>query len=136
MIVTRKRLFSSSTKPPASMLDLDQATKHCTDHVKKFDYYAWRVGTHYPKHVQASYYGLNAFFLEVLKSREISRENSIVQTRLNWWAQTVKDIDAGKPAREPVARMLQEVREKTQVNLKLLHRMVDFQLFDIERGQI
>ena len=78
MIIKSKRLFSATQKTPPSMLDLDQATKHCTDHVKKFDYYAWRVGIHYPKSLQPSYYALNAFFLEVLKSREISRENSIV----------------------------------------------------------
>lgn len=32
--------------------------------------------------------------------------------------------------------MLQEVHEKTNVNFKVLHRLIQFQLFDIERGSI
>lgn len=46
------------------------------------------------------------------------------------------DIENDKAAREPVARMLKEVKKDTNVNFKVLHRLVDFQLFDIERGQI
>ena len=52
---------------------------------RKFDYYAFRVGAHMPKQVLPHYYAINAFFLEVLRSREISRERSICQTRLHWW---------------------------------------------------
>ena len=89
-----------------------------------------------PKSAQPHYLTLNAFFLEVLKSREISKEQSICQTRLNWWAQTLNDIDNDKKVHEPVARALQEVKQKTKVNFKLLHRLVHFQLFDIERGTI
>ena len=55
---------------------------------------------------------------------------------MHWWSQTLKDVESGKKAREPVARVLQEVKEKTQVNFKLLHRLVDFQLFDIDRGSV
>lgn len=32
--------------------------------------------------------------------------------------------------------MLQEVKENTKVSFKLLHRLVDYQLFDIERGDV
>jgi hypothetical protein len=42
--------------------------------VKKFDYYAFRVAAHLPKKLQPYYFGINAFFLEVLRSREISKE--------------------------------------------------------------
>ena len=103
---------------------------------RKFDYYAFRVAAHLPAKIQPHYYALNAFFLEILRSREISRERSICQTRLHWWRQTVLDVEADKPAREPLARMLKHVNQDTQVNFKLLHRMIDYQLFDIERGSI
>ena len=32
--------------------------------------------------------------------------------------------------------MLQEVKQNTKVNFKLLHRLVDYQLFDIDRGDM
>ena len=48
----------------------------------------------------------------------------------------MNDIEQGKKAREPVARLLKEVKEKSAINFKLLGRIVDYQLFDIERGDI
>ena len=32
--------------------------------------------------------------------------------------------------------MLKEVKKNSRINFKLLHRLVDFQLFDIDRGSI
>ena len=89
-----------------------------------------------PASIKPHYYTINAFFLEVLRSREISRERSICQTRLHWWRQTLLDVEGGRVAREPLARMLKEVHSETHVNFKLLHRLIDYQLFDIDRGSI
>jgi len=52
--------------------------------------------------------------LETLKSREISREASICQTRLKWWEEILKDIalDRGKP-REPVSVVIKNTKETT-----------------------
>jgi hypothetical protein len=35
-------------KTKSSILDIENATKYCSDQVKKFDYYAFRVGGHLP----------------------------------------------------------------------------------------
>ena len=94
--------------------------------MKIFDNYACRAGSHMPKSMQMHYFGVNAFFLEVLRSREISKEASICSTRLQWWATTLQDVEAGKAVREPIARVLSEVKHKTKVNFKLLHRLVNF----------
>ena len=75
-------------------------------------------------------------FLEILKSREISRETSICQTRLMWWDLSLKDIEAGRPGKEPISRVLSEAIKKTHVNFKLLPRMVNYQMFDMDRGEI
>lgn len=53
---TLKAFYSTQTtqSPPevsqnkTSILDIEFATKHCSDQVKKFDYYAFRVGSHLP----------------------------------------------------------------------------------------
>lgn len=105
---------------------MDTAVKHCADHVKKFDFYAYRVGTHFPQSIKPLYYGINAFFLEILRSREISKEQSICQTRLQWWASTLNDVEKDRVPREPIARVLSEVKHKSKVNFKLLHRLVNF----------
>ena len=87
-------------------MDLRKATEHCKSSVEKFDYYAFRAATHFPQKIQPYYFAIYAFFIEVLRSRDISRETSICQTRLHWWAETLKDVEAGRTAREPIARML------------------------------
>ena len=80
--------FSSVTgsntikKADGSIVDFKNAENHCSETVRKFDFYSWRVGQHFPKAKQPYYNAVNAFFLEVLRSREISREPSICQTRL------------------------------------------------------
>jgi len=131
---------SSPTKPEAadkkSILHFDNAVKHCTAEVKKFDFYAFINGQYMPKTTQPYYFGNYALFLEALKSREISREQSICQTRLNWWMQVVSDVKNDKRAREPVSVVLSQAKKKTNINLDLVERIVDFQLFDIDRGDM
>jgi hypothetical protein len=45
-----------------------------------------------PKNTHPYYFGIHAMFLEALKSREVSKEGSICQTRLKWWEESLKDI--------------------------------------------
>ena len=89
-----------------------------------------------PRSTHPYYYGAHALFLETMKSREISREQSICQTRLKWWEHVLKDIIDDKKAREPVSVVLKEAIDKTNLNVNLLQRLIDYQLFDIERGDM
>lgn len=117
---------TSVEKKAGSILDVANAAKYCRETVRKFDYYAWRVGRHMPVSRQDHFFALHAFFLEVLRSREISREPSICITRLNWWLATLEDVEQERTPREPIARMLQEVRMNSHANLKLLSRLVEY----------
>jgi hypothetical protein len=38
----------------------------------------------------------------------------------------IADLEQGKNGKEPIARMLQDVKDKSHVNFKLLGRIVDF----------
>lgn len=44
--------------------------------------------------------------------------------------------DKGVPPRDPVSRVISEAVKKTPLNAKLLSRLVNYQLFDIDRGDI
>ncbi|CDW87483.1 nadh dehydrogenase complex assembly factor 6 precursor [Stylonychia lemnae] len=103
---------------------------------RKYDYYSHVAGQNFPKSLQPYYYGIHALFLEALKSREISKETSICNTRLMWWEQSLIDIEKGHKAKEPVTRVLQEAMSKTPINMNLLKRIVNYQMFDIDRGDI
>lgn len=106
----------------SSILNIDNAVKHCTNEVKKFDVNAYMAGQFMPASTRPYYYGAHALFLEALKSREISREASICQTRLHWWEQSIKDVieGKGKGPKEPVTVVLKEAKDKTYMNMSLL----------------
>ena len=54
-----------------------------------------------------------------------------------WWEQTVIDVvEKGKSVRDPVSRVISEAVKKTPLNAKLLTRLFNYQLYDIERGDI
>lgn len=79
---------------------------------------------------------MHAFYLEILKSREISQESSICQTRLLWWQDTLSDVEAGKKMQEPIGVAIRAALDETRINFDLLRRLVSYQLFDIDRGEM
>ncbi len=44
--------------------------------------------------------------------------------------------EKGLPPRDPVSKVISEAVKKTPLNAKLLNRMINYQLFDIDRGDI
>ena len=49
---------------------------------------------------------------------------------------TLEDIERGKTPKEPIGAALTAVKDDTNVKFSLLKRLVEYQLFDIEREQI
>ncbi|CAI2372567.1 unnamed protein product [Moneuplotes crassus] len=119
-----------------SILDPEVAHKYCYDIVRKHDFYTHSVGKHFPVSRQKYFYAIHAFFLEILKSREASRQMMVCKTRLLWWSETLNDIENNKKIQEPIGIALSEVYKNTNANFDLLHRMISYQLFDLERSDM
>lgn len=119
-----------------SVLDPPVAQQYCTDIVKRHDYYTYIVGQHFPKSKQGFFYTVHAFFLEVLKSREVSRQAYVCKRRLLWWQETLEEVTKGKKPAEPLGVALKELYTNTNVNFDLFHRLVSYQLFDLERSEM
>lgn len=118
-----------------SITDPPVAQKYCQDIVKRHDYYTYVVGQHFPKSKQMHFYTVQAFFLEILKSREVSRQATICQRRLQWWEETLQDVEKDRKLVEPIGIALRELHTKTNANFDLLHRLVSYQLFDLDQGE-
>ena len=71
----------------------------------------------------------------MLKSREISRERSISINRLNWWEQSIGELPEAN-GHEPITRILKRTLAETSVRKEVLMRMVNYQIFDVERGDM
>ena len=107
-----------------SVLQLTNAAKYCEGEVKKFDINSYIVGHYMPAKTRAYYFGNHALFIEVLKSREISKEPSICQTRLRWWEATLGEIVKSESKedftpREPLAVVLHHAKLYSQMNFNL-----------------
>lgn len=119
-----------------TIVDPEVAQKYCRDIVKKHDYYTYAVGTNFPISKQPFFFTVHAFFLELLKSRETSRQINICKRRLIWWAETLNDIEKDRKVHEPIGVALKELRNNTNANFDLLHRLVSYQIFDLERSEM
>lgn len=93
----------SVEKKTESILDVKNAVSYCQSQVKKFDFYSFAAGQFMPANTRPHYYSVHALFLEVLKSREVSKEQSICKTRLDWWLHILDDIVNNRKTREPIS---------------------------------
>ena len=130
------KLDEMKTPQTATILDVENAQKYWLDIVKKHDYYAYIVGQHFPKSRQMYYYTVQAFFLEIMKSREVSRQPTICQRRIMFWGDVLSDSANNKKMVEPIGVALKELHTKTNANFHILNKIVSYQLFDIERGEM
>ena len=89
-----------------------------------------------PSKIKPFYFGIHAFYLEIMKAREISQETHVSKTRLLWWLSNLKDLDQGQSQQEPISICLKSALESKAINTKLLTRMIDYQLFEIDKVHI
>ena len=60
---------------------------------RRYDYYSYIVGNHFPLYLQGYYFGIHAFYLEIIRAREISSSLSVCQNRLLWWEDNLLQIE-------------------------------------------
>lgn len=84
---------------------------------------------------RARLFPLYAFNLEIARAPWVASEPMIGQMRLQFWRDTLEEIDAGKPARaHEVAQPLTEVVRNTGLDTRLLDAMVVARWADLERA--
>ncbi len=136
---TNKSTSTNTSKEDnsTSVFNLQESIKYAEDKVKKGDFYAYVIGSTLPPKLKHHYFAYHAFFCEVLRSRYISKEQSIGRMRLTFWEDSLKEISQGKDVKEPILIVLKESLKETGIRKDTLHRMIDFLFFDIDRqGEI
>ncbi len=144
-----KNFFSLFNKNKnTSVFTIDNASEIIINKVKKQSYYAYVVGRTYPSNLKISYFAYHAFYLEILKSRFISRESSVIKTRLNFWEERLTELakhihkekkseNLGKEISfaysDPLEVCLLHALRNSNIKIETLFRIIDFQFFDLER---
>jgi hypothetical protein len=103
---------------------------------RKYNYYAYVIGKALPVKVKPYYLSYHAFFSEIIRSRYITREQSVCRMRINFWEETLKECLGAqdKKINEPMMIVLKEAIKNSGIRKETLFRLIDFQLFDIERS--
>lgn len=104
------------------------------------------MGKTYPDNIKSAYFAYHAFYLEILKSRFISREESVIKTRLNFWEERLTEIakhvtiiknepNSSKKFNyiDPIEVALVNALTTTNIKIDTIFRIIDFQFFDLER---
>jgi phytoene/squalene synthetase len=93
------------------------------------------LGKTLPKELKYFYLSYHAFFYEIMKSRFVSKEQSVCRMRLNFWEESLKEVIKGdKVIKEPMLIIMKEAFKQTGLRKDTLFRMIDFQFFDLERN--
>lgn len=107
----------------------------CADLVAKGDPDRFLAAMAAPPAARARLLPLYAFNLEIARAPWVAREPMIGQMRLQFWHDTLKDIEAGKPgAAHEVVEPLASLIAETSLPYEPLHGMVAARFTDIERA--
>jgi hypothetical protein len=79
-------------QPKTSIFSLEEAAKYAEEKVKKYDFYAFVIASTLPPKIKNSYLAFHAFFIEILRSRYISKEPSVCRMRVNFWKNHSKKL--------------------------------------------
>jgi phytoene/squalene synthetase len=121
-------------QPKTSIFSLEEAAKYAEEKVKKYDFYAFVIASTLPPKIKNSYLAFHAFFIEILRSRYISKEPSVCRMRVNFWEESLKEVIEDKTIKEPILILLKETLKTTPIRKDTLFRMIDFLFFDLERN--
>lgn len=132
--INEKSQMDDSGEPKNSIFSLEEAAKYAEEKVKKYDFYAFVIASTLPPKLKNSYLAFHAFFIEILRSRYISKEPSVCRMRVNFWEESLKEVLEGKTIKEPILILLKETLKTTSIRKETLFRMIDFLFFDLERN--
>lgn len=132
--INEKSQMDDSGEPKTSIFSLEEAAKYAEEKVKKYDFYAFVIASTLPPKLKNSYLAFHAFFIEILRSRYISKEPSVCRMRVNFWEESLKEVLEGKTIKEPILILLKETLKTTSIRKETLFRMIDFLFFDLERN--
>ncbi|KAL1878600.1 hypothetical protein VTK73DRAFT_7778 [Phialemonium thermophilum] len=86
--------------------DVEQARKYCVDQLRKGDYDAYLIRQFVPRAARDAYDALRTLNLELARLPETVSSPAIGRFRMQFWRDTVANVFAGNPPREPISILL------------------------------
>jgi len=86
--------------------DVEQARKHCLNQLRKGDYESYLLRPFVPWSARDAYDALRTLNLELARLPETVSHPTIGRFRMQFWRDTINNVFAGKPPREPISILL------------------------------
>lgn len=109
----------------------EQGARFCADQVRRFDHDRWLATLFAPSAARRSILALQAFNLELARTREQVSEPMLGEIRLQWWRETIVGIFAGKPRLQPIAQELAAVVARHGLAREHFERLIDARTQDL-----
>jgi NADH dehydrogenase [ubiquinone] 1 alpha subcomplex assembly factor 6 len=98
---------------------------YCARTLRRQDHERYLTALFAPPDRRGALFALYAFNLELARARESVREPLMGLMRLQWWRDSLRDIDEGRPRAHAVIRLLAEAIAAHGLERAMLERLVD-----------
>jgi phytoene synthase len=110
---------------------LVQAYAHCADIARAHDRDRWLAALFAPAEARAHLHALIAFSHEVGRLRDVVREPTAGEIRLQWWREAIEGRRPGEARASPVAAALTDTIEKFRLPTKAFDDLLAAHVFDL-----
>jgi len=110
---------------------LAQAYAHCEALTRAQDRDRWLAGLFAPAEARPHLYALTAFSFEVGRLREIVREATAGEIRLQWWREAIEGARREEALANPVAAALNDTIARFRLPLKAFDGLIAARAFDL-----
>ncbi len=105
---------------------------YCAAQVRRFDYDRFICTLFAPPEEREGLAAVYAFNVEVARIRESVRQPMLGHIRLQWWADTVDAIFAGRPPRHDIALALSSAVQRFGLDRRHFDRLLETRAFDMD----
>ena len=113
-------------------MELSESAQYCLDELRQHDHDRYLTSLFLPAFARPHANALQAFNLEIARTREIVSEPLLGQIRLQWWRETIEGIYAGTPREHPVVAALSAACEACDIEAADLISLVDAREADLD----
>jgi 15-cis-phytoene synthase len=110
---------------------LAQAYAHCEALTREFDRDRWLAGLFAPAEARPHLHALAAFSYEVGRLREVVRQPTSGEIRLQWWREAIDGTRRGEAEANPIAAALLDTMQRFRLPPKAFDDLLAARLFDL-----
>lgn len=104
----------------------------CLENVRRMDHDRFLTVLSAPRHARFKLVSLYAFNAEIARVREVVNEPMLGRIRLQWWRETIRELEKGDVRGHEVAAGLSDAFDRHEIDLSGLESLIDARERDLD----